>query len=264
MNETVRMKPIQIGMTVFTSVLIGAIIFGSIFFGPPGFYWTFGSIQILMALIHLTVLLRTGNEIYLIPTGMYFLWWLTFFPPFAGHPWHEVFALASALFLVAFIVVLFSKRINWRYKEILQLAAKPVTSTSDGFTCRPFPTGPAEFTRQDAVGLARYLRKQMIAFPFIEPDRIVLVIPQYMWNYLLFLKRNYEQGTYVAFSDSGQVVVRIAKNDYHKYQEELTFDQLCVSLGDLFKRFMQWHREETPEKILRLLNSAGKGQAHEK
>jgi hypothetical protein len=264
MEQSVKMKPIQIGMAIFTSLLIGSMILGRIFFGPPGFDWTFGSIQILMAAIHFIVLLRTRNWIYLVPTGMYSLWWLTFFPPFAAHPWHEIFAITSALFLFAFVFVLISKRINWRYKEILQLAAKPVTGTTDGFTSRPFPTGPAEFTREDAIELASYLKKNVTAFPFIEPDRVVLVIPEYMWVYMLFFKRSYEKGTYVAFTDSGQATVRIAKNDYRKYREELTFDQLCVSLGDLFKQFMQWSREGTPEKIFAKLNSVGKDQTDEK
>jgi hypothetical protein len=165
---------------------------------------------------------------------------------------------------LAFIGLLFSRRLEWRYKEILQLAAKPVTGTTDGFTSRPFPTGSAEFTREDAIKLARYLTKNVIAFPFIESDRVVLVIPEYMWIYVLFFKRSYEKGTYVAFSDSGQVTVRIAKNDYQKYREELTFDQLCVSLGDLFKQFMLWSREGTSEKIFAKLISAGKDQTDEK
>ncbi len=264
MEQSVKMKPIQVWMTLFTLILIGVMIFGRIFFGPLGFYWTFGSIQILLAVIHCVVLLRTRNWIYVIPTGMYTLWWLTFFPPFADHPWHQIFAVASALFLLGFIFVLVSKRINWRYKEILQLAAQPVTGTTDGFTSRPFPAGSADFTRDSALGLARYLEKHVIAFPFIEPDRVVLVIPEYMWVYMLFLKRNYGKGTYVAFGHNGQVTVRIARNDYHKYEDELTFDQLCVSLGNLFKRFMQWYREGTPEKIMTQLNSAAKGKTVEK
>lgn len=260
MEHSVKMKPIQVGMIIFTALLIGTMIIGRIFFGPAGFNWTFGSIQILLSAIHFVVLLRTRNWIYAIPTGMYFLWWLTFFPPFGDHPWHEIFAVASAVFLVGFIFVLISKRINWRYKEILQLAARSVTGATDGFTSRPFPTGPAEFTGEDAFGLALYLKKHVIAFPFIEPERVVLVIPEYMWVYMLFLKRNYGKGTYVAFGKTGQVTVRIAENDYHKYKEELTFDQLCSSLGDLFKKFMQWYRKGVPEKIITLLNSAAKGE----
>lgn len=264
MEQTAKLKPIQVGMTIFTSILLGAMIFGRIFFGPDGFYWALSAAQILLSLIHLTVLMRTRNWIYLIPSGMYTFWFLTFFPPLAGHPQHLFFSIVSALFLLAFIGLLFSRRLEWRYKEILQLAAKPVTGTTDGFTSRPFPAGSAEFTREDAIKLARYLTKNVIAFPFIESDRVVLVIPEYMWVYVLFFKRSYEKGTYVAFSDSGQVTVRITKNDYQKYREELTFDQLCVSLGDLFKQFMLWSREGTSEKIFAKLNSARKDQTDEK
>lgn len=264
MKQPVKMKPIQIGMTIFTSLLIGSMILGRIFFGPEGFYWAFSGAQILLVIIHFTVLLRTRNWIYLIPSGMYAFWFLTFFPPLGGHPWHLIFSIVSAFFLFAFIGLLFSRRLEWRYKEIMQLAAKPVTGTADGFTPRPFPTGPAEFTREDAIGLARYLKKNVIAFPFIEPDRVVLVIPEYMWSYMLSLKRNYDKGTYVAFSDSEQVTVRIAEKDYRKYKEELTFDELCASLGLLFKQFMAWYREGAQEKIFGLLKSTGKGQTDEK
>lgn len=261
MGYAVKMKPVQVGMTIFTSILLGAMVFGRIFFGPPGFYWAFSGAQILLALIHGTVLLRTRNWIYLIPAGMYVFWWLTFFPPFADHPGHLFFSIVSAVFLFAFIGLLVSRRMEWRYKEILQLAAKPVKGKADGFTSRPYPTGQSEFTRQDALGLARYLKKTAIAFPFVEKDRVVLVIPEYMWVYMLFMKRSYDKGTYVAFSDSGQVTVRIAGNDYRKYKEELTFDELCASLGELFKRFMQWYREGAPEKIFMLLKSTGMSQS---
>ncbi|MBN1273632.1 MAG: hypothetical protein JXB26_15300 [Candidatus Aminicenantes bacterium] len=264
MPNNIPMKPVQIGMTIFTILLIGPMIFGRIFFGPAGFYWAFGFAQIIMAVIHFVVFLRTRFWIYLIPTGMYTLWCLTLFPPFANHPWHHGFAVASAVFLAAFIIVLISKRINWHYKEILQLAAVSVTGTTDGFTSRPYPTGPAEFNRKDALGLARYLKKYVITYPFIEPDRVVLVIPEYMWTYLLFFKRNYEKATYVTLSNSGQVTVRIAENDYRKYKEELTFDQLCASLGDLFKHFLLWYRLGTPENIVSLLNSPEQGHNNEK
>jgi hypothetical protein len=90
----------------------------------------------------------------------------------------------------------------------------------------------------------------------MESDRVVLVIPEYMWMYMVLFKRSYKNETYVAFESSGNVTVRIARRDYEKYKQELTFDQLCVSLGDLFKQFMQWYVEETPEKILDKLNSS--------
>jgi hypothetical protein len=115
--------------------------------------------------------------------------------------------------------------------------------------------GPADFTRKDALGLARYLKKYVVAFPVVESGRVVLVIPEYMWRHLIFFKSSYDKSTYVAFMDSGEVTVRIAKKDYLKYREELTFDQLCASLGDLFKRFMLWYKTKEPGRILDELNS---------
>jgi hypothetical protein len=255
MEQRIKLKPVQIGMWLLTLALFLAVAFAWIFFGSPGFYWVFGSIQFLFTAMHFFVLLRTRYWAYLIPVCMYFLWGLTFFPPLADHPWHSYFAGASAVFLFAFIFVLISKRINWRYKEILELTAKPVKETTDGFTHRPFPTGSADFTRKEALGLSRYLKKYVVIFPFIESDRVVLVIPEYMWLYMVLFKKTYKNETYVAFENSGNVTVRISRNDYRKYKEELTFDQLCVSLGDLFKQFMQWYKDGTPEKILDKLNS---------
>jgi hypothetical protein len=47
MEQTSKLKPIQVGMTIFTSILLGAMIFGLIFFGPDGFYWALSAAQIL-------------------------------------------------------------------------------------------------------------------------------------------------------------------------------------------------------------------------
>jgi len=250
-----KLKPKQLAMTIFTLVLLSILGVGWIFFGQQGFNWTFGSIQVLMALIHFTVMLRTRNLIYLNEVLLYVLWALTFLPPLAGHPWHNVFAVASAVFLFIHIGILISKRINWRYREILELAARPVEDISNGFTSRPFPSGQADFTRKDAVVLARFLLKHVAVFPFFETDRVVFVIPRYMWAYLLFPKRNYDNGTYVALYDSGQITVRIARIDYESFKEELTFDQLCASLGNLFKQFLRLSIDGKPGEIIKQLNA---------
>jgi hypothetical protein len=153
------------------------------------------------------------------------------------------------------IGVFISKKINWRYREILELAAKPVDGAADGFTPRPFPSGSADYKRQDVLDLAGFLKKYVIAYPSIEKDRIVFVIPRIMWTFILGIKRNYDNETYVAFSDSGHVSVRIAKPDYQAYKQELTFDQLCASLGNVFKEFMLLYRGGEKNKILEWLNS---------
>jgi len=250
-----KLKYKETGMIAFTLAIIGSMVAAALVFGRAGFSWAFASAQILMTTIHFVVLARTRNWIYVIPTSMYGLWALTFLPPLAAHPWHDVFAVASAVFLAAFIGVLFSKRINWRYREILELAARPVEEAGDGFTPRPFPSGPADFTRTDALGLARFLLKHVVCYPIVEPDRVIMVIPRVMWTYLLFLKRRYDDATYVALTDSGEVVVHIASTDYRKFKKELTFDRICRSLGDVFRKFLQLYQEGRRKEIISMLNA---------
>ena len=71
----------------------------------------------------------------------------------------------------------------------------------------------------------------------------------------------------VAVVESSEIVdvaVRIAEKDYRKYREELTFDELCASLGDLFKQFLSWYRDGSEDKIFKLLKSAGGGSIDDK
>lgn len=256
MPVTKKLRATQKWMIVFTAVLLAAVIVARIFFGEVGFYWALGSVQVLMAGIHLLVLLQTRNPVYLITVLFYVSLALVFLPPLAGHPWRLFFAVAGAILLILHTFVLISKQINWRYREILELAARPVESAADGFTSRPYPSGSAEFSGEEARGLARFLRKYVVAYPVFEADRVVLVIPRYMWSYLIFFKRNYDNETYIAFTDSGQVSVRIARPDYQAFKEELTFDQLCASLGDLFKQFMGMYRKGETKAIIERLNAA--------
>jgi hypothetical protein len=255
MPITKKLKQTQKWMIFFTTVLIAIIFAARIFYGEVGFYWALGSTQILMAAIHFLVLLQTRNPVYLITVSFYGFMALVFLPPLDGHPWRLFFAVAAGVFLILHIFVLISKQINWRYREILELAARPVEGAADGFAARPFPSGSADYTREDARRLARFLLKYVIAYPVFEADRVVLIIPRYMWSYLLFFKPSYDNETYVAFNDAGEVSVRIAKPDYQAYKEELTFDQLCASLGDLFKQFMGMHRQGEAKAIIERLNS---------
>ncbi len=255
MPITKKLKPTQRWMIFFTAVLIAIIIAARLFYGEIGFYWALGSAQILMAAIHFLVLLQTRNPVYLITVSFYGFLALVFLPPLDGHPWRLFFAVAAGILLILHTFVLISKQINWRYREILELAARPVEGAADGFTPRPYPSGSADYTGNDARGLARFLLKYVITYPVFEADRVVLVIPRYMWSYLLFFKRSYDNETYIAFNDAGEVSVRIAKPDYQAYKEELTFDQLCASLGDLFKQFMGMYRQGEAKAIIERLNA---------
>jgi len=57
-------------------------------------------------------------------------------------------------------------------------------------------------------------------------------------------------GSHVSFDHSGNFAVQISKSDYRQYKEQITFDQLCAALVDLFKRFLQYYRQGKESRIL--------------
>ena len=56
--------------------------------------------------------------------------------------------------------------------------------------------------------------------------------------------------SYVSFDADGNIAVQISKADYKQYKEQLTFDQLCAALADLFKRFLEYYRDGKENRIL--------------
>jgi hypothetical protein len=61
---------------------------------------------------------------------------------------------------------------------------------------------------------------------------------------------SYLDDTRVIFQFNGQVSAHITEKDYKKYQEELTFDQLCSSLGNMFIEFMEMFKNGEGDLIL--------------
>ena len=61
-----------------------------------------------------------------------------------------------------------------------------------------------------------------------------------------------DKDTYIHFPEQGPVAVNIARKEYDRYEEELTFDRLCQSLGDLFVRFLELYRAGKTEDIINI------------
>jgi hypothetical protein len=210
----------------------------------------------LAALAHFVSLLRTKNWGHLILMLFYVFIVLIFFPPLVfGQIIKIILAACAMLLFIGQIIVLSSKRINWRYREILELAASPVDESADGYTPRAFPVGKAQYTKEELIGFTKFLIKHVIAYPFVEENRVVLVVPENMFAYMLLLKRSYQKDTYVTFDFEGNVSVTIAKKDYQRYKEEFTFDQLCASLGNLFIEFLELYRKSQSSEIIAKLNA---------
>jgi len=240
----------RIIIAILISVLV---VLGPLSFGERAFSIVISMVAGMAALVHLLLSLRTRNWGHLVVMLFYFFLSLVFQSYFPSEL-RLVFSLGAGVFFILMMYVLFTKKINWRYEEILELAARPIKKTEDGFTHRPFPAGDTQYTRNEIMDFAKFLLKNIVAVPYYEDNRIIMVIPVNMFRHLLYLRKDYLEDTYVSFDFDGGISVHIAQKDYLRYKDEWTFDQLCQSLGDVFKRFLCSHQKGEGHAIIAQLN----------
>ncbi len=153
----------------------------------------------------------------------------------------------TIVFLVWLILLAATKKIKWRGREVLEMAAAPVEETGNGYTSRPLPAGKVEFSQQEIMEFAHFARRNLIAVSYVGKDKVIFV-PVMMGregSFILGLKSDYTDETWVSFDFDGNVTVNISHRDYLEYTEALSFNQLCTSLGNLFIDFIEtYHRGE--------------------
>ena len=130
----------------------------------------------------------------------------------------------------------------------MELAAKSVTGKADGFTSRPLAAGKSKFTRQELMDFAVFLKRNRIALPYYDDKRVMLAVKDQ--SRFWFGQPTEARDSYISFYFNGNVTVNIAKNDYKKYMDELTFDQLCQSLANLFKTYLHDFQNKKTNAIL--------------
>ena len=257
MEKAKRIKPVRWTAHILLPIVLLSILFSFIglVFGEWTFRFVLAGLLATAALIELITLLRTRNPVYFIPLIFYTTDALVFYLPPTIHPAATIIIASTALIsFILLMIVLFTRKLKWRYREVLEMAARSVTQTADGFTDRPYPAGKQEYTEEEIRGFAKFLLKYAIAYPIIESDRIVLLIPENMFLYIMGFRRGYENGSYIAFDFQGSVSVKIAQKDYRKYNDELTFDRLCGSFAALFIEFLNAYRTGEARLIVRKMN----------
>jgi hypothetical protein len=252
---SMKLKPAGAAFLWATIVIVIILAGVRLLFEEITFRLVIGALMAAACLMHAAIIGRTRNPVYSVPLLFYLFGALTFLSNDTRiERLVPVFAGAAVVTYIVFLWALFTRRIKWRYREMLELAARPVASSDDGFTARPYPAGEASYTRAELSGFARFLLKNAIAYPYIERDRAVFVVPRNMLLRLLGLERRYSDATYVSFGFSGNVTVHIAKKDYTQYREELTFDELCRSFAELFEEFLRLYRQGRSDRIIRHLD----------
>ncbi len=171
------------------------------------------------------------------------------------------FFIITLFCLLLLLYMLFTKKIKWRGREILELAACNVEEDANSYTDRPRPVAKIELTRDEAENFAIYLAKNLVAFPFYEQERI-LFIPVRMgqeYYYLFYNNINYWDKTWVALDFDGTVSAHISKNDYLEYKKNLNFNSLTLSLGNVFIDFFEDMKKGEEIRIIDKLNEVKVG-----
>ena len=202
-------------------------------------------VYILFSLINLVIWLTKKSLISLSLIFICLVMAVSYFFDYKGI--YVFIPLIIFWFFYGYFVYLYVK-FNSRYIKILELAAKPIDGTADGFSSRSFPAGKTKFTQEELNNFAKFLKKHFIAFPYIDKNGVLMMLSDQSKFWIA--RPNEFKNSYVSFSFDGQVSVNIAKKDYQKYKEEYTFDELCESMGNLFKRFLRYFQENNQDKIL--------------
>ncbi len=203
-----------------------------------GLFWT------TFGLVPLFYLFRTLNRAWLTLSLFCFLVAVSYFTGYKGL--YFIIAAVTLLFITFYFGI--TTRLTWKYRNILQLAAASVDQAEDGFTSRPYPLGEINATKEELHRFGRFLSANLIAFPFQDETGLYLCINESGKHW--FKRPAVDQDTYIHFPHQGPVSVNIARNEYDQYKEELTFDRLCQSLGNLFVRFLDLYRKGKTEEII--------------
>ena len=145
-----------------------------------------------------------------------------------------------------------SFRLEQSAKRIFNTAAQTVISTGNGFTSRPYVAGNAQYSKEQITGFTQYLAGQMIIHPSYTESGVFLTFS--MGRSPLAMRETNEI-SYVLFDNGGNITVHITKKDYKRFRKQLTFNRLCESLGDLFKRFLNYYANNQEARIMTELKS---------
>lgn len=172
---------------------------------------------------------------------------------------HIEFPMTSKV-LIAITIILFNwllylnfkRKLKWRGREILELAAQNVEQTKGSHTDRPLPIGKVNFSKKELEKFAHFFEKKLLGLSYKEDGRIVFMPLKYKNEYFALYNPNYnyQEKTWIAINFNGNVSVNVSKADYLDYKEDLAFNLLCNSLGDVIIDFIELFIDGSEVRII--------------
>jgi len=232
-------------------------------FGFPTAFYAVGGVFLLISVIPFVSFWRTRNAGFLV-VGLFqfFVFLVCISAPAA------IEDKSNAGMILGFIIAMYAtmlmsgyqllnRKIKWRGQEIFELAAMPIEDVGNNYTARPRPAGQTKVSKTEMIRFVDFITTNLVAFAFREDNRIVFVpvLPGKDNPYLFGLKKNYLEDTWIAIDYDGKVTVNITEKDYLIFKQDLDFDQLCESLGNLFIEFLELSKSGQESKIIDRMNA---------
>ena len=247
--------------TIFGLILLPLLILLFIFAGFQVAFGFIAVVELLSVVLQVGLFFRTRNPHFLLlalALGLIFVFALVL--ALVGLDGaRQGYRSLAPLVLAASIIVIYviaNKKVKWRTREILELSAMPVTGVENGFTERPMPAGKIEATDLELKSFAAFLRQNQIAIPYTDGEAVILSLTSNYWKQI-GLKSGYEDESWVRIESNGQVSASISKDQYWKFRDRFSFDQLCRSLGALFISFFEMYRNGEGKKVIERCDSLG-------
>ena len=250
------------------SLLISGVT--AVVFGPEEAIRVLGGIIFVYSIFAFVAVYRTRNLGYSFSTAYMFFLSLYLLAIHVDEnsrkvlnqtPLSKLFMVLTIFLLIGLLYMLVTKRIKWRGREIFELTANEIYEGENTYTDRPRPVAKLEYTRNEIENFAEYIKRNLIAMPYYEQERI-LFVPVKMGNeypHLFSSNINYWNKTWIAFDFDGNVSAHISRKDYLDYRMNLEFDSLCESLGTLFIEFLGYMKKGEEIRIIDKLNEVKMG-----
>lgn len=163
--------------------------------------------------------------------------------------------VAVATLVIVWPTLRRQEKLDSNARRLLKLAAEQVSEVSDGFTSRPYSAGSVDQPRETLLGFARFVEGADVAKSVLQPSAVIVA---FSTGVSPLKDQDLRETSYVSFGFDQTVGVHISQRDYGQYREQLKFDELCASLGNVFKRFLAYYEQGLENRILVELKAAGK------
>lgn len=152
-------------------------------------------------------------------------------------------------------VILRNERLESYARRLFNLAGEFVHETSHGFTARPYSENGIDYTQDEIQGFALFLSGNNIVKTFPQEQAVTLI---FSMGISPIKEARLDRISYISFDKKNNMAVFISAYDYKRFKQTLTFDQLCASLGSVFKRFLQYYKQGQESRIIMELKAGGK------